>query len=168
MRTVEAETGWPRELCKRFARRSARQGAPGVRPGNTDPRVALLALIIVFGSPIAMGAGAELAETLWPAPSYGAEPTAGALRFAVRLVLVVGAGGVWVAPLLALAKAIQMRRIWLPRFLAAPWCFKCKYPVQPPPEPGAGSICPECGEPIAPEIARLAARSAEATARISE
>ncbi|MFG0283360.1 MAG: hypothetical protein ACF8R7_02965 [Phycisphaerales bacterium JB039] len=72
----------------------------------------------------------------------------------------------WVGLLLA-SQAMVMRRA-VNRFLDAPWCFKCKYPIPPPREGRSYSICPECGEPIAPEIARLAARSAEASERISE
>src|SRR5690606_5368626 len=45
----------------------------------------------------------------------------------------------------------------LPQYLAAPWCFKCKYPVPGSIDGRPCPNCPECGEPILREIAALAA-----------
>ncbi|MFG0283358.1 MAG: hypothetical protein ACF8R7_02955 [Phycisphaerales bacterium JB039] len=131
VRTVEAETGWPRELCREVLRR-----------GNRPQRGR--AQLLYLGGAVA---AAEVAMFC-------------SLAFTV----------LFIAALIPLGHAVFIRtdRTFIRRYGKAPWCLNCKYPVCPPREPGAGSVCPECGEPIAPEIARLAARDAEAAERISE
>ncbi|MFG0283750.1 MAG: hypothetical protein ACF8R7_04950 [Phycisphaerales bacterium JB039] len=145
VRTVEAETGWPKQLCEKL-----------VQEGNRPPSQAAQIKLLVGGL-VTCGAIALFAHLL--------ELALGASEGVFVMAVLAGAL-LWVVGVLAELAFDDGR--FARRFMLEPWCLNCKYPVCPPREPGAGSICPECGEPIAPEIARLAARDAEATERISE
>ncbi|MFG0284689.1 MAG: hypothetical protein ACF8R7_09735 [Phycisphaerales bacterium JB039] len=130
VRTVEIETGWPRPLCRRVAH---------IAVWRLDWRDMPLPLVLVLiDFPLIAAVAA-----LFMAPIR--EP-----RDPGRELLLLG-----VVVLLVLAVALHAgltakTRRFLRHYLASPWCFNCKYPVQPPREPSAASICPECGEPIPP------------------
>ncbi|MFG0282960.1 MAG: hypothetical protein ACF8R7_00930 [Phycisphaerales bacterium JB039] len=150
VRMVQVQTGWPRALCARFV-----LGASVIKP----LAVAAGILVLWIGLPYVVWR-----YTLTAAAEYLGEDRPFTAR--VTATLAVLACFVFAT---FVAFALAMRTRWrIRRYLANPRCLKCKYPIQPPREPGAGTICPECGEPIPPEIARLAARDAEATERISE
>ena len=152
VRTVHAETGWPRPVCKTVAQTIYR-GHDWRRP------VAMLAttpLVLVIASPSFFLIAAE-------PPRLTRRYLA--LDYAWDALCVVVFSTSVVAPLIIVACAFEagMARRFLRRYLPAPWCFKCKYPIPPPREGRSYSICPECGEPIPPEIARLVARGATET-----
>ena len=140
--TIEAETGWPRALCRRFAR---------------SRRVLIVIIILWTGAvvytlpPVAMG----VAHLLDPEPDpfdgwiLGLLVRQSAIFCAVSMITTLG----------MLAVSTWQARRRLRRFLASPWCLNCRYPIPVAPD-SAGALCPECGEPIPPEIAKLAAEQA--------
>ena len=140
VRTIEAETGWPWKVCE--------QVAP-LATGFTWRDTAALPLLIFVDFPITAALVLALIWVLTPEP-----------KNIGGLALTVAGTAIGVEMFVALQLYLRAKaRRFVHRYEKAPWCFNCKYPVSPPREPGAGSVCPECGEPIAPEIAQLAART---------
>ena len=146
VRTVEAETGWPRTVCEDTSRRIA---------WHFDWRELLWSVgLFLLAWPL-MVSGLYFVDQL-PAES----PLGWAIKVTAALFWLTLFG----ASVLSFVGALATRkaRRFLRRYLPAPWCFKCKYPIPPPREGRSYSICPECGEPIPPEIAKLAAGRAAA------
>ena len=117
----------------------------------------IIALMVVW-MPLGGLAFGGFLIALPPLPPDASLVQASLHGLAIVLVLIVVA-----APYIALVLAIQRSQVrrFVRGYLAAPRCLKCKYPVPPPREGRSYSICPECGEPIPPEIATLAAERAE-------
>src|SRR5690606_31768535 len=63
-----------------------------------------------------------------------------------------------VAPVAAAALVERrLTRRLVRRYLKAPWCPNCEYPIlAPPDDDDEHRICPECGEPIPPELVQMA------------
>ncbi len=142
VRTVEAETGWPRPFCNRFARHVQYQHWRDVLVWS------LIGAAIVW--PWFHVAGWLLPRLL--------------SRDQIVQAPWVVAPGIFILPppiFIGVAVLIVYRR-WTLRALAAfrtaPWCLKCRYPVLETAQAEQAPVCPECGEPIPPEIASLAAR----------
>jgi hypothetical protein len=145
VRTVEAETGWPRAFCQRFLRHGrATWYWRGLMFGGT---FLVLAIVVPVSWKLLNARQEVSAQT-----SNAAEVALDAL-YSLPTPLVMF-GMLW-----ALTQTVgaSAARRFLRRYLPEPWCFKCKYPIPPPREGRSYSNCPECGEPIPPEIASLAA-----------
>ncbi len=138
VRSVEARTGWPRPLCKRFVAQATRRNA--VREivfwAVLIISVQLLWAVVTFRVIVGLG---DALPRQWPQ-----------LLVASKLLILAG-----LFTLLFRSRRTKVYRE-LAEFRRAPWCLKCRYPA-----PETTPICPECGERIPPEIAKLAAGRAE-------
>lgn len=142
VRTVEAATGWRPSLCRRVARER-----------HVDWLVIVWSIyIVLLAGPALVGLAVVL---LNPESDDGWD------QFVAYILFLNLVGSFAIMTVLSLiVLAVRTSRVcrMLPRFMAAPWCLKCQYPVST--SGGRGSICPECGEPIPPEIAKLVAERA--------
>jgi len=137
VRTVEAETGWPRGVCERVV--SALEPTRSLR---------------VLGS---------VAVALPAAPLFWFVLVAlmGTDR-STQLLAILALGAAYASLACIIGLALRSRSVErnFRRYLAEPRCLECRYPTPPGTERVACSRCPECGEPIPPEIAKLAAAQA--------
>lgn len=135
---VERETGWSWPLCAEIS------GAFDRRNLLPD---ALLGAAFVAG-----------AIAWYPAAGWIFRLVKGGAMLPDWAVFLLIVGFIVPGPLLAAAGLVVMcgvrRQRFVRRYLSAPWCLRCEYPVDAPPEATEPAVCPECGEPIAPEVLR--------------
>jgi hypothetical protein len=143
VRTVEAETGWPRPLCETVARVATRGFDLRLLLGS----FASMTLVIIVPMAIMV-----LALKLEPPMLTRKHSMIERAWDTLFVILLPAAAGLPFFALLFAGLASKTRR-FLRRYLPEPWCFKCRYPT-----PGTATVCPECGEPIPPEIAGLVAQ----------
>lgn len=135
-KALQARTGWPRPLCRRFVKSVDRQYR--WRDAFKWWTISLAAYLACVAPVVAALIAMDRPPRIW---LFVAPQLTGAAVSAAIL-------GAYLTQ-----RRTRLYRV-LARFRAEPWCLKCHYPIPTLDQPTP--VCPECGEPVPPQIARLA------------